>query len=82
MAMPSDPRPEAEAPPGESDSLFAEARRHPVPTIALVLCIVAGAVLCGLFMPESISLPRRVAGGAVMGGMSWLLVMVGRLIGG
>ena len=63
-------------------SLRNEARQHPVATGALALCIVAGAVLCGLYLPESISLPRRVAGGAVMGGMSWLLVMVGRIIGG
>jgi len=63
-------------------SILAEARRHPGATIALALCIVAGMALSGLFMPESISLARRVAGGAVMGGLAWLTVMIGRVIGG
>lgn len=63
-------------------SLLAEAAEHPGATAALVVCIVGGAALAGLYMPESTSLPRRVTGGAVMGGMSWLLVMVGRLLGG
>lgn len=63
-------------------SLFTEARRHPGATVALALCILAGAVLAALMLPESISLPRRIVGGAVMGGLSWLLVMVGRIIGG
>jgi len=63
-------------------SLLTEARRHPGATLALALCIVAGMILCAFLLPESISLPRRIAGGAVMGGMSWLIVMVGRIIGG
>ncbi|MDG2049874.1 MAG: hypothetical protein P8M78_06905 [Myxococcota bacterium] len=61
---------------------LAESKDHPVATTALVLCIVAGAILAGVFMPESISPPRRVIGGGIMGGLSWLLVMVGRLIDG
>lgn len=75
-------RDESASPDVRSESLVTEAMRHPAATIALVLCILGGAVLSGLFMPESITLPRRVVGGAVMGGLSWLLVMVGRLIGG
>jgi hypothetical protein len=63
-------------------SLLEEARRHPGATLAFGLCVVAGVVLGGWLLPESISLPRRLAGGAIMGGLSWLLVMVGRLIGG
>jgi hypothetical protein len=63
-------------------SLWTEARQHPAATAALAVCVVAGAALCALYLPESISLPRRIGGGAVMGGMSWLLVMVGRIIGG
>lgn len=82
--MPNDPDSSDSAEPAQkrSDSLLAEAIRHPGATIALALCILGGAALSGLFMPESITLPRRIAGGAVMGGMSWLLVMIGRLIGG
>ena len=48
----------------------------------LVFCIAGGTILAGALIPESISLPRRLLGGAILGGLSWLLVMVGRLIDG
>lgn len=66
----------------ESESLFAEAMRHRLATAALLACIVAGAAIGGLYLPDSIGLPRRVLGGALLGGVSWLLVMMGRIIGG
>lgn len=75
-----DERADDEAP--RAFSLLEEARRHPGATVAFALCVVAGIALGGWLLPESISLPRRLAGGAIMGGLSWLLVMVGRLIGG
>ena len=61
---------------------WQDAKAHPGASAALVACIVLGALLAGFWMPESISLPRRVIGGGLMGGLSWLLVMVGRLIDG
>ena len=61
---------------------IAESKDHPLATAALVFCILGGAILAGTLMPESISWPRRVLGGAILGGLSWLLVMVGRLIDG
>ena len=61
---------------------IAESKDHPAATAALVFCILGGTILAGSLMPESISLPRRVLGGAILGGLSWLLVMVGRLIDG
>lgn len=64
------------------ESLLDEAMQHRLATAALLLCIVAGAAIGGLYLPESIGLLRRVLGGALMGGVSWLLVMVGRIIGG
>jgi hypothetical protein len=78
--------PEIRGNPAESErnaeSLFDEAMQHPLATAALVLCIIAGAAIGSLFLPESIGLLRRVLGGGLMGGVSWLLVMMGRLIGG
>ena len=61
---------------------IAESKDHPAATAALVFCIAGGTILAGALIPESISLPRRLLGGAILGGLSWLLVMVGRLIDG
>ena len=61
---------------------IAESKDHPAATAALVFCIIGGAILSGALMPESISMPRRIVRGAILGGLSWLLVMVGRLIDG
>ena len=63
-------------------SWLAESKDHPVATSVLVLCMVGGAILAGLLMPESISPPRRIIGGGIMGGLSWLLVMFGRVLEG
>jgi hypothetical protein len=42
--------------------------------------MLGGATLCAVALPESISLPRRILGGLLVGGLSWLLVMMGRLL--
>jgi hypothetical protein len=63
------------------DSLIERARRHPIATSTLAASILLGGVICALFLPESISLPRRISGGLLLGGLSWLLVMMGRILG-
>ena len=62
-------------------SLLETVRRHPLRAIALSACIVAGGVLGSMYLPESLSMPRRVLGGALLGGLSWLIPSFGRIIG-
>lgn len=57
-------------------------RRHPIATATLGASILLGALGCAVFLPESISMPRRITGGLLLGGLSWLLVMMGRLLDG
>ncbi|MBW2231653.1 MAG: hypothetical protein JRH17_14805 [Deltaproteobacteria bacterium] len=64
----------------EADSLLDRARRHPIATSTLIASGLVGAVICVVYLPESISLARRVVGGLLVGGLSWLLVMMGRLL--
>ena len=61
-------------------ALTALAQDHPFLTGTLVLLMLAGAILAWLFLPEDISGLRRIAGGALLGGLSWLLVMMGRML--
>lgn len=61
-------------------TLIAVARDHPVLTGTLFLLMVVGATLSWLFLPGDLSGFRRIAGGALLGGLSWLLVMMGRLL--
>jgi len=82
MAPERDTRDDAPAERLGDESLFDEAMRHRLGTAALVLCIAGGAAIGAFYLPESIGLVRRILGGALLGGVSWLLVMVGRLIGG
>jgi len=56
------------------------ARESPLATAALALSIVAGAIIGYAFIGEELSLTRRILGGALAGGGSWLLVMFGRVI--
>jgi len=44
-------------------------------------CVIAGATLGAAYLPESLSMPRRLLGGALLGGLSWLIPSFGRLIG-
>lgn len=69
-----DPEVEEEAVPwlGDAGTKMAAA--------ALVACVVGGAIAGGIYLSDEWHIARRVAGGAVAGFGSWLLVMVGRVI--
>ncbi len=58
----------------------AVAREHPFLTLVLALCMTAGAALAWAFLPTEISTLRRIVGGAMLGLLSWLLVMMGRML--
>ncbi len=57
-------------------------RRHPLHASLLAACIVAGALIGAYFLPEELSTLRRILGGALLGGLSWLIPSFGRIIGG
>ncbi len=80
MAMnPTDP--EAQASTEPEAGLLATARAHPGMTATLVLSVVIGAYAGFEVIPaESYAPARRIVGGGLLGGLSWLLVMVGRII--
>ena len=65
----------------EPFSLVETIRRHPVRVIGLMVCVFAGAALGAAYLPESLSMLRRLAGGALLGGLSWLIPNFGRIIG-
>jgi len=52
---------------------------HPLASAAFAGCVILGAVLAYSFLGEDFSVIRRIVGGALLGGLGWLLVMVGRL---
>jgi len=62
-------------------SLIETIRRHPFRVIALTVCVIAGGALGAAYLPDSLSMPRRVVGGALLGGLSWLIPSFGRIIG-
>jgi hypothetical protein len=72
-----DAKPEATS---EQEGLMASAARHPIATGTLAASLLTGALLGYLFLDDDFSATRRILGGAVAGGGSWLLVMVGRII--
>ena len=53
---------------------------HPVLSAALVSCMLSGAVLAWAFLPVEIETYKRLAGGALLGLLSWLMVMMGRML--
>ena len=56
-------------------------RDQPVATGTLLASVLAGAIAGFVYLPADVFSPaRRVVGGALIGGLSWLLVMVGRII--
>ncbi len=63
--------------PGGLRSVVAE---HPWTSASLLASVLLGAALSSYFVTEDLSLVRRLLGGAVFGGLGWLLVMVGRVI--
>jgi len=76
---PAETREQAAAKP--HSGLVETVRSQPVATGTLVACVLAGATAGYLYLPaEAFSPLRRVGGGAIAGGLSWLLVMVGRII--
>jgi hypothetical protein len=62
-------------------SLLEYARESPLATAALGLCVLAGAVAGYALIGEELSATRRILGGGLAGAGSWLLVMIGRVIG-
>jgi len=61
-------------------TLIAIARDHPLLVGTLGLLMAAGSIAAWFLMPEEISSIRRILGGALLGMVSWLLVMMGRLL--
>ena len=61
-------------------ALIAVARDHPFLAGTLGVMMGIGSIAAWSLMPEEISSLRRVLGGALLGLVSWLLVMMGRLL--
>jgi hypothetical protein len=57
------------------------ARGHPVITAVMLAATVAGVVLGPAWLPESLSLWRRILGGAIGGAGVGLLLTAYRMIG-
>lgn len=53
---------------------------HPLLSAILILCMIAGALLAWAFLPTELSTIRRLIGGALLGLLSWLIVMMGRML--
>jgi hypothetical protein len=75
--------------PGDSD-LDAEPERevtifsfreNPISSTILAVCVIAGAIAGFYGFDDSLGSVRALLGGALVGAGSWLLVMVGRVIG-
>ncbi|MEE3325798.1 MAG: hypothetical protein VX252_00515 [Myxococcota bacterium] len=56
------------------------ARDHPLLSAALMACTVIGALAAWSLLPQEISALRRLVGGALLGVLSWLIVMMGRML--
>ena len=63
-------------------SITQALRNHPLRALLLAACVAAGALIGAHYLPEELSTPRRVLGGALLGGLSWLIPSFGRIIGG
>ena len=53
---------------------------HPARSTTFIACMGVGIVLSLAFLPDDLSLARKILGGALLGGLSWLLPMMGRLL--
>ena len=62
--------------------LIEALRRHPLRVMGLAACVLLGAALAAALLPGDLSMPRRLLGGALLGGLSWLIPSFGRIIGG
>jgi hypothetical protein len=65
----------------EEAGLVALVRNNPITAATLLASVCLGGVLGSMYLPaETYSPLRRAVGGGLLGGLSWLLVMVGRII--
>ena len=72
---------EAEAVATEGEGgLRATVTENPWATATLLASIVLGAAISVHFVTGDLSFVRKLCGGAIFGGLGWLLVMVGRVI--
>jgi len=53
---------------------------NPWATATLLSSIVIGAAISVHFVTGDLSFVRKLCGGAIFGGLGWLLVMMGRVI--
>ncbi len=61
--------------------LLVMARAHPVITGLMLSCILSGALIGGIWLPEEWLIVRRVAAGAFMGAWVGLLIAAPRMLG-
>ncbi len=61
--------------------VFATLRAHPVISAVFAVCMIGGALLGALLLPDSLSEIRRVLGGAVGGFGIALVVTATRMLG-
>ena len=73
----------AEPPQNETigSSSLSVVRRHPVMTALVLVSILTGAMLGGLYLTPEWSLLRRVAAGALAGGGAAFFALASRIIG-
>jgi hypothetical protein len=64
----------------EEQSGLREIFSSPVHVAFFVACLIVGATLSYLLVEGDLSGPRRIVGGAIVGGFGWLLAMVHRII--
>lgn len=64
----------------EERSGLRELMSSPAHVAFFVGCVVVGATLSYLLIEGDLSAPRRIVGGALLGGFGWLLAMVHRII--
>ena len=60
---------------------LATAKRHPIMTATVVVGLLGGAVLGGLYLDPEWSLLRRISAGALAGGGSGFFIGATKMIG-
>ena len=64
----------------DEQSGLQEVLSHPAHVAFLAGCVIVGAILSYMLIDSGLSAPRRIVGGALIGGFGWLLAMVHRII--